>query len=98
MADEPAITVFRMTIHDVFTITGRGTVIVGTIESGVTRPGDTLRINAFGDSIDARVLGIEMACRPGVDPATRRDDRVGLLLGDVSAEQIEPGQVAVVLG
>lgn len=96
MTDDSAITLFRMTIHDVFTITGRGIVVAGTIESGVAHVGDTLRINAFGTSIDARVLGIEMVCRPGVDPATRRNDQVGLLLGGVLAEQIEPGQIAVV--
>lgn len=65
---------FYMMVEDVFTITGRGTVVTGRIESGCVKQGDTIKING----IETKVLGIEMF-RKTLDYA-EAGDNVGLLI------------------
>src|ERR1700755_3450844 len=56
---------FRMTIEDLFEITGRGLVVGGRIERGVVRIGDSLQVVTFnGPTRNVRVRGIEFACPP----------------------------------
>lgn len=83
---------FRLTVQDVFSITGRGTVVTGQIESGEIAVGDfvTLR-RANGISREIAVTGIEMF-RKLLD-AARRGDNVGLLLRGVSRNDVERGDV-----
>jgi len=77
---------FRMTISDVFSITGRGTVITGEIESGHINTGDTVRI---GSNI-LRIRGIEMFRR--TSDSAKAGDKVGLVV-DAPRNQFERGQV-----
>lgn len=73
---------FRITVDDVFSITGRGTVITGRIESGSVSLGDIVRLKrADGSGRDVAVTGIEMF-RKMLNTA-KRGDSVGLLLRDV---------------
>lgn len=79
---------FSMTVEDVFTITGRGTVATGKIEKGSISVGDTVSIN--GEK-KVKVTGIEMF-RKNTNTATAGDN-VGLLLSDVTKSDICRGQV-----
>ena len=77
---------FHMVIDDVFTITGRGTVVTGVIESGVVRTGDTVSING---SVNSRVLGIEMF-RKTLDFA-QAGDACGLRLENIARDDVHKG-------
>ena len=79
---------FRMTVGDVFSIAGRGTVVTGRVEAGSVRVGDTVRVNgARPVSVD----GIEMF-RKTVETAGVGDN-VGLLVRDLRREDIDRGDV-----
>jgi translation elongation factor EF-Tu-like GTPase len=78
---------FRMTVEDVFSIRGRGTVATGKIELGPLRVGDKVRINEE----TVRVDGIE-AFRKTLDEANAGDN-VGLLFGKLSKNKIQRGDV-----
>lgn len=81
---------FRITVEDVFTITGRGTVIVGTIESGTISTGDVITLKKLnGTTKQVTVTGIEMF-RKMMDVA-HAGDNVGLLLRGVSKSDISRG-------
>lgn len=83
---------FKMVVEDVFTITGRGTVITGAIDSGLIRINEEVEI--YGTSGFKRktiVTGIEMF-RKTLDFA-QADDNVGLLLHDISSNDIEKGDL-----
>ena len=83
---------FRITVEDVFTITGRGTVITGQVESGEVRVGDTLRIQRVNGQIGTTVVtGIEQF-RKMLDYA-KTGDNVGMLLRDVTKNDIGKGDV-----
>jgi translation elongation factor EF-Tu-like GTPase len=83
---------FRLTVEDVFSIRGRGTVVTGRIEAGTVRKGDTLRqTRADGATRDVTVNGIEMF-RKVADQACAGDD-VGLLLTDLARDDIGAGDV-----
>ncbi|QEI06571.1 hypothetical protein FXN63_12575 [Pigmentiphaga aceris] len=82
----------RMTIDDVFHITGRGVVAVGKIESGFLAVGDEIEIRHNGLAVaQTFVVGIEMF-RKLVDEAAV-GDHVGLLLSDVKIDQLKRGMV-----
>lgn len=83
---------FLFSIEDVFTITGRGTVVTGTVERGKLNVGDTVQIIGLSEEIlTAEVTGIEMF-RSQKDEATVGDN-VGILLKDITREQVQRGQV-----
>ncbi len=82
---------FRMTVQDVFSIKGRGTVVTGQIESGILAVGDEIRIQGKHSSKTAVVTGVEMFRK--VVKQAQAGDNVGVLLRDVSKQDVERGDV-----
>ncbi len=82
---------FRMTVEDIFSIRGRGTVVVGKIESGSLRVGDKIRITRQNGGIGntSVVSGLEMF-RKTLKEATAGDS-VGVLLKDVAKGDLQRG-------
>jgi elongation factor Tu len=85
---------FLMPVEDVFTITGRGTVITGRIERGIVKVNEEVEIIGIRDgSQKTTVTGVEMF-RKLLDEG-RAGDNVGLLLRGVKREDVERGQVVI---
>jgi len=85
---------FLMPVEDVFTITGRGTVVTGRCERGVLKPNEEVEIVGIKPkSIKTTCTGIEMF-RKILDEA-RAGENVGLLLRGVKREDVERGMVVV---
>ena len=85
---------FLMPIEDVFTITGRGTVVTGRCERGILKPNEEVEIVGIREkSIKTTCTGIEMF-RKILDEA-RAGENVGLLLRGVKREDVERGMVVV---
>jgi elongation factor Tu len=83
---------FLMPIEDVFTITGRGTVATGRIETGVINSGESVDILGMGDAkLTSTVTGVEMF-RKILDRG-EAGDNVGLLLRGIEKSQIKRGMV-----
>ena len=82
---------FLMPIEDVFSITGRGTVVTGRIEQGKVSVGDTVEIVGLTDTASTTVTGVEMF-RKLLDDA-QAGDNVGVLLRGTKKEDVERGQV-----
>lgn len=83
---------FLFSIEDIFTITGRGTVVTGMIERGKVKVGDTVQIVGLSEEIlTTEVTGIEMF-REQKDEAIVGDN-VAILLKDITSEQVQKGQV-----
>lgn len=82
---------FLMSVEDVFSITGRGTVATGKIERGVVKVNDTVEIVGLKDTKETVVTGIEMF-RKLLDSGMAGDN-VGILLRGIDKEGIERGQV-----
>ena len=82
---------FMMSIEDVFSITGRGTVATGRIERGVVKVGDEVEIVGMGETRKTTVTGVEMF-RKLLDQG-QAGDNVGLLLRGIEKNQIQRGQV-----
>jgi elongation factor Tu len=82
---------FLMPIEDVFSITGRGTVVTGRIEQGKVAVGDTIEMVGLGDTSSTTVTGVEMF-RKLLDDA-QAGDNVGVLLRGTKKEEVERGQV-----
>jgi len=82
---------FLMPVEDVFTISGRGTVVTGRIERGIVKVGDTVEIIGFTDTRNTVVTGVEMF-RKLLDQG-QAGDNVGCLLRGIKREEIERGQV-----
>ncbi len=82
---------FLMSVEDVFTITGRGTVATGRVDRGELRVGEEVEIVGIKDTKKTTVTGIEMF-RKMLDYA-QAGDNVGALLRGVNREEIERGQV-----
>ncbi len=83
---------FLMPIEDVFTITGRGTVVTGRVERGVVKVGETIEIVGIKEKVQSTtVTGVEMF-RKLLDEG-RAGDNVGLLLRGIKREEVERGQV-----
>jgi elongation factor Tu len=83
---------FLMPIEDVFSITGRGTVATGRIETGVANTGDAVEINGMGaENLKSTVTGVEMF-RKILDRG-EAGDNVGILLRGIEKNQISRGMV-----
>jgi len=84
---------FRMTVEDVFSIKGRGTVVTGRIETGTVRVGDEITIQGRNGEKRIIVSGIEMFRKTMNQAGT--GDNVGLLLKDVDRADVQQGDVLI---
>lgn len=84
---------FLMSVEDVFSISGRGTVATGRIERGIIKVGEDVEIVGLTPTIKSTVTGVEMF-KKLLDQG-QAGDNVGLLLRGVQREQIQRGQVIV---
>ena len=82
---------FLMPIEDVFSISGRGTVVTGRIERGIVKVGDEIEIVGIKPTIKTTVTGVEMF-RKLLDQG-EAGDNVGVLLRGTKREEVERGQV-----
>ena len=82
---------FLMPIEDVFTISGRGTVVTGRIETGVVNTGDPLEIVGIKETTETTCTGVEMF-RKSLDEG-RAGENCGILLRGVERDAVERGQV-----
>ena len=82
---------FLMPIEDVFTISGRGTVVTGRIERGVVKTGDALEIVGITDTSETTCTGVEMF-RKSLDEG-RAGENCGVLLRGIERDAVERGQV-----
>ena len=82
---------FLMPIEDIFTITGRGTVVTGRVERGIVKVGEEIEIVGFRDTRKTVVTGVEMF-RKLLDEG-RAGDNIGALLRGVDKDEVERGQV-----
>jgi len=82
---------FLMPIEDVFSISGRGTVVTGRVERGVIKVGDEVEIVGFAPTQKTVVTGVEMF-RKTLDVG-QAGDNVGLLLRGIKKDEVERGQV-----
>ena len=82
---------FLMPVEDVFSISGRGTVVTGRIEKGTIKIGETIEIVGFSDTKTTTVTGVEMF-RKEMDQG-QAGDNCGVLLRGVKKEDVERGQV-----
>ena len=82
---------FLMSVEDVFSIKGRGTVVTGRIERGIVKVGETVEIVGMRDTQTTTVTGIEMFHK--LLDTGQAGDNVGLLLRGISREDVERGQV-----
>ncbi len=82
---------FLMPVEDVFSISGRGTVVTGRIETGIVKVGEEVEIVGLKDTRKTVVTGVEMF-RKLLDEG-RAGDNVGALVRGVAREEVERGQV-----
>jgi len=82
---------FIMPVEDVFTISGRGTVVTGRVERGIVRVGDEVEIVGFRDTQKTVATGVEMF-RKLLDEG-QAGDNIGVLLRGTKREEVERGQV-----
>ena len=82
---------FLMPVEDVFSISGRGTVVTGRIERGVVKIGDTIEIVGIRDTQTTTVTGIEMFRKEMT--VGEAGDNCGVLLRGIAKEAVERGQV-----
>ena len=87
LVDKP----FLLPVEDVFSITGRGTVATGRIETGVVKTGDEVQIIGLGENKKSVVTGVEMF-RKILDRG-EAGDNVGLLLRGIDKKDIKRGQI-----
>jgi elongation factor Tu len=82
---------FLMPIEDVFSISGRGTVVTGRVERGVVKVGEEVEIVGLGETRKTVATGVEMF-RKLLDEG-RAGDNIGVLLRGIGKEEVERGQV-----
>ncbi|MEK7730454.1 MAG: elongation factor Tu [Planctomycetota bacterium] len=82
---------FLLPVEDVFTITGRGTVVTGRIERGMVKVGEEVEIVGIRDTIKTTVTGVEMFKK--LLDFGQAGDNVGALLRGIKREDVERGQV-----
>ncbi|MGD8809906.1 MAG: elongation factor Tu [Gammaproteobacteria bacterium] len=89
--ERPVDGAFLMPIEDVFSISGRGTVVTGRIERGIVKVGDEIEIVGIRDTSKTTCTGVEMF-RKLLDEG-QAGDNVGVLLRGTKREEVERGQV-----
>ncbi|WP_370177570.1 elongation factor Tu, partial [Alteriqipengyuania sp.] len=89
--DRPVDKPFLMPIEDVFSISGRGTVVTGRVETGVVNVGDEVEIVGIKDTQKTTVTGVEMF-RKLLDRG-EAGDNIGALIRGIGREDVERGQV-----
>ena len=89
--ERPIDQTFLMPIEDVFSISGRGTVVTGRVERGVVNVGDEIEIVGIKDTVKTTCTGVEMF-RKLLDRG-EAGDNVGVLLRGTKREDVERGQV-----
>ncbi len=89
--DRPVDKNFLMPIEDVFSISGRGTVVTGRVETGIVNVGDECEIVGIKDTTKTTVTGVEMF-RKLLDSG-QAGDNIGALIRGVAREDVERGQV-----
>ena len=94
--DRPRDQPFLMPIEDVFSISGRGTVVTGRIERGIVNVGDEIEIIGIKDTLKTTCTGVEMF-RKLLDQG-EAGDNVGVLLRGTKREEVERGQVLAAPG
>jgi elongation factor Tu len=82
---------FRMTVADVFSIKGRGTVVTGQIESGTLNVNDQIYLRRTNSSRRVVVSGIEMFRK--LANQAQAGENVGILLRDITKQDVEKGDV-----
>ncbi len=82
---------FQMTVQDVFSIKGRGTVVTGIVESGTITEGATIEIHSSSGVTQTVAQSIEMFRR--TTSQAKAGDNVGILLRGVQADQVQRGDV-----
>ncbi|WMS89094.1 elongation factor Tu [Pleionea litopenaei] len=87
---------FLLPIEDVFSISGRGTVVTGRVEQGIVKVGEEVEIVGIKDTVKTTVTGVEMF-RKLLDEG-RAGDNVGVLLRGTKREDVERGQVLAHVG
>ena len=96
LPDRPVDGKFLMPIEDVFSISGRGTVVTGRIERGIVKVGETVEIVGIKETTDTTVTGVEMF-RKLLDQG-EAGDNCGILLRGTKRDEVERGQVLCVPG
>ena len=94
--DRPVDQPFLMPIEDVFSISGRGTVVTGRVETGIVKVGEEIEIVGIKDTVKTTVTGVEMF-RKLLDQG-EAGDNVGVLLRGTAREDVERGQVLAHVG
>ncbi|BBD99019.1 elongation factor Tu [Sphingobium amiense] len=89
--ERPVDKAFLMPIEDVFSISGRGTVVTGRVETGIVKVGEEVEIVGLKDTAKTTVTGVEMF-RKLLDEG-RAGDNIGALVRGVKREEVERGQV-----
>jgi len=89
--DRPVDLPFLMPIEDVFSISGRGTVVTGRVERGIVKVGEEVEIVGIRDTVKSVVTGVEMF-RKLLDSG-QAGDNIGALLRGIDREGVERGQV-----
>ena len=89
--DRPVAKPFLMPIEDIFSISGRGTVATGRIDTGIIKVGEEVEIVGFKETMKTTATGVEMF-RKLLDEG-RAGENVGILLRGTKREEIERGQV-----
>ena len=84
---------FLMPVEDVFSITGRGTVATGRIETGKCKIGDEVQLLGLGEDKKSVITGVEMFRK--TLPEGEAGDNVGLLLRGIDKEEVKRGMVVV---
>ena len=84
---------FLMPVEDVFSITGRGTVATGRIETGICKVGDEVQLLGLGEDKKSVITGVEMF-RKNL-PTGQAGDNVGLLLRGIDKAEVKRGMVVV---
>ncbi len=91
LPERPVNLPFLMPIEDVFSISGRGTVVTGRIEKGVVKVGEEIEIVGIKDTVTTTCTGVEMF-RKLLDEG-QAGDNVGILLRGIKRDDVERGQV-----
>ncbi|MBU8542469.1 MULTISPECIES: elongation factor Tu [Roseomonadaceae] len=87
---------FLMPVEDVFSISGRGTVVTGRVERGIVKVGEEIEIVGLKDTVKSVVTGVEMF-RKLLDSG-QAGDNIGALLRGIKREDVERGQVLAAPG